>query len=66
MTCDQCRKPIRGRFHKTTTGRILCTGCHDTLIGLTAGAASSGGSIGTSISVAGWYKGLRKNGRDGS
>jgi len=66
MMCDQCRKPIRGKSHKTTTGRLLCTECHDTLMGLTAGAASSGGSIGTSISVAGWYKGLRKNRKDES
>jgi hypothetical protein len=63
MTCDQCHKRLRGKPHETMTGRRLCDDCYATLQGLTVGMASSGGNVGTSISIAGWYKGLRKKRR---
>jgi transposase-like protein len=63
MRCDQCDATITGEPTRTAT-RTLCHGCGETLLGLTAGYASTG-SVGGAISTARWYRVMRKIRRGG-
>lgn len=57
MTCDECRKPIKGAGHRTVV-RVLCDRCYETSAGTAAGSIA-GGSVANGVSTAGWFSRIR-------
>ena len=63
--CTQCDKPLGTSAVTTPTGRTLCPSCAESYQGLVAGAMASGGSVGTSASVEGWFRRLTRRRANG-
>ena len=58
FTCDGCGRRAPGTPEVSPTGRRLCGGCHDQLLGLAAGVVAGGGVPG-GVATAGWFTRLR-------
>lgn len=76
FTCDSCRKPYSGSPTKNMTGRSLCRGCADTLLGAAAGVIAgqtSGADYPATVAqgvatggIFGWVRHLRRPDRRSS